>query len=518
LTLRLPTESEIEQALLAHPDLAQAALVVEEGHDRQRFQVAYVAVPSDRLQAAISRIDRAERDRRVSQWRRTFDHVYRRGAEDFAPSFVGWTSNFTNKPIPEAEMAEWLECTVARIRALGAKRILEVGCGVGLLLEKLAPGSVAYCGTDLSPVAVHRLREFTARRPALRHVKLLEREAVDFSGLASHSFDAIVLNSVVQYFPSIEYLRDVLEQAVRVVAPGGHIFVGDVRHFGLLQPFHSAVQFAKAPPTASGKWLKRRIALSIEQERELVIDPGFFRRMSNSMPRITGAEALLKRGSDNELTRYRYDAVLHVDRAPSPASGLVKEMDAASTTHEALLACLAQRPAPWVRLRRVLNSRIARDLALAVSLSTFDDSRSLKELDGQVAKGNVAASDPEIFWRLGEHAGYDVRISCSTGAPDDCFDVTFRDRGHGHLAPAPQVDADAAAAGRPEATRPMAAAFLQQLGMELGNILQAQFPDTQLPAAVIALDQGAFAEFTQTPSLVPPLAVDEYPGLERIEG
>jgi hypothetical protein len=51
-----------------------------------------------------------------------------------------------------------------------------------------------------------------------------------------------------------------------------------------------------------------------------------------------------------------------------------------------------------------------------------------------------------------------------------------------------------ASEGRPLATDPMAAAFLQHLGVALGNALRAQFPDAQLPAAVIALNRRDFAE------------------------
>lgn len=57
--------------------------------------------------------------------------------------------------------------------------------------------------------------------------------------------------------------------------------------------------------------------------------------------------------------------------------------------------------------------------------------------------------------------------------------------------------------GRPLATDPMAAAFLQHLGMELGDVLQAQFPDAKLPAAVIALNQRDFAEIVQASSNAP---------------
>ena len=394
--------NEIERALTAHPDVADAVVSVEESHDGRQFKVAFAAIHPDRLSAGKAKRLQAETDRRVTQWRRAFDQVYRHSPDSVAPSFVGWTSNFTNKPIPEAEMIDWLDCTIERIRALGARRILEVGCGVGLLVERLAPGCEVYCGTDLSPVAVHRLRAFSQSKAELRHVEFLEREATDLGGLSPQSFDAVVINSVVQYFPGIEYLHTVLEQAVKLVAPGGHIFVGDVRNLELLPVFHREVQSTKASEGVTPASLQRKILLSTAQERELVIDPQYFGGISEFIPQISAAEIQFKRGSSYELTRFRYDALLSVD--PEAAS-------------------------------------------------------------------------------------------------------KRKSRG-----PGPQMEAWISE-GRPLATDPMAAAFLQQFGMELSDALRGQFSEEQLPAAVIALSQRDFADIMPAPSIVP----DDPASQEQVE-
>jgi len=55
----------------------------------------------------------------------------------------------------------------------------------------------------------------------------------------------VILN--LQYFPSLDYLLCVLEGAVRAVAPGGFIFIGDVRSLPLLSAFHASVQLYQAP-------------------------------------------------------------------------------------------------------------------------------------------------------------------------------------------------------------------------------------------------------------------------------
>lgn len=200
-TLSSETCNKIASILMEHPCVMYASIVDEEGPTRQRYSVAYVVPSPERMEAANSRTYLEGRDKRINQWQTIFDQTYRFRHGDDAPNFVGWRNSYTNEAIPQIEMQEWLDGTIERVGALRPERVLEIGCGVGLLVETLSPRCRAYCGTDLSPVATSRLREFVGRRPNLRHVELVEREAINFDGLAPGSVDLVVLNSVVQYFP-----------------------------------------------------------------------------------------------------------------------------------------------------------------------------------------------------------------------------------------------------------------------------------------------------------------------------
>src|SRR5581483_10774841 len=102
-------------------------------------------------------------------------------------------SSYTHEPISEAEMREWVDATVTRILATNPQHILEIGCGTGLLLFRLAPHCSLYCGTDFSPTVLERVRREAARR-GLSHVRLLERAASDFTGIEAGEYDLIVLN------------------------------------------------------------------------------------------------------------------------------------------------------------------------------------------------------------------------------------------------------------------------------------------------------------------------------------
>src|ERR1700712_2989344 len=99
----LPARSDVEALLLEHPNVIDASLINEEGPDGHSYPVAYVVPHPERMKEAKTRIYLTDRDKRVAQWRKAFDQVYRLGRGDHAPTFVGWTSSYTNKPPPETE-------------------------------------------------------------------------------------------------------------------------------------------------------------------------------------------------------------------------------------------------------------------------------------------------------------------------------------------------------------------------------------------------------------------------------
>ena len=486
--------SEVEAFLLDHPDVIDASLINEEGPDGHGYPVAYVVPHAERMKEAKTRIYLTDRDKRVAQWRKAFDQVYRFGSDNHAPTFVGWTSCYTNKPIPQAEMQEWLDCTIERILSFRPEKVLEIGCGVGLLLQELAPKCSVYRGTDLSAVAVARLREFVASKPELRHVELFEREATNLDEQTPGSVDTVVINSVVQYFPDIHYLRTVLEKAARVVRSGGRIFLGDVRHFGLLPLFHGAVQLAKAPPEASARWLKRKVSLAIEQDRELVIDPQFFLELPGSNPRISSVEILLKRGkAHNELTRYRYDVVLHVGETNSALSRQEVEWQAGDLTVAELVSRFDRQQLASVNILNVPNRRLASDLAAVRRLWSADDRQLVGDIRRSTAAETDRGSDPEDFWKLSDTPARDVRVSWSPHSADGDFDVVLvsRDRSPGALLQRSANVLPALRPGRP-ATDPLAVAFMQQLGLELQQLLSNRLPEARLPAAVFAVNELPF--------------------------
>jgi SAM-dependent methyltransferase len=210
--------------------------------------VAYVVAAEGALRGAVHSEESTERSaEHVSQWHGLWEQTYEQPSnEDAAFNIAGWNSSYTGELVPAEEMREWVDATVERIAARRPGRVLEIGCGTGLLLARLAPACDVYLGTDFSPRALDHVRKLIATRRDLSHVELLQRAADDFQGVEPRSFDTVIINSVAQYLPSIEYLRAVLKAAVAAVSPGGRIFVGDVRNLPLLKAFHASVQCHRA--------------------------------------------------------------------------------------------------------------------------------------------------------------------------------------------------------------------------------------------------------------------------------
>jgi amino acid adenylation domain-containing protein len=475
---------EIEAQLLAQREVRQA-IVLSQGEADQKRLLAYVVPDEDGVRGATSPTDVSSRSELVTHWESVFDATYE--IERTAPSFQGWNSSYSDQPIPEIEMREWLQNTVERIRALRPERILEVGCGAGLLVEQLAPAARVYAGTDLSARAVNGLRAWAETQPQLAHVRLRQAEATDFSGIQPGEFDTVVLNSVAQYLPDVDYLLAVLEGAARVLAPRGQLFIGDLRHLAHVPLLHASVQLHKASAQTSVRQLKNRIARAVSQDKELVLDPAFFHALAAHLG-MGSVEISLKRGGfDNELTRYRYDVAIRKDSVERPTA---RVFDACGTDAvERLAAHLKAHRPPAVLLRAVPNRRMSRDLAAWRLLESLEGRSTVGELLSRLERTERVGIDPQTLWALGDEHGYHVRISWSEQHTDGAFDVEFIDPARLALVTRAHQLADPPASWRVFASDPARAVLMQQLGPRLRERLAQVLPEYMVPAHFIVLDQ-----------------------------
>ena len=346
--------AEVETVLRAHVGVRDAVVAPKAVGDSGHRLVAYV-VPET--------FDPGQRRRRrlADHWRAIWTREYDAIRDDLDdPTFntAGLRSSYDGQPIAAPALRENVEQTCARIRALEPKRILDLGCGSGLMLFPLAPECAHYAGVDFSSEAIADLERET-KRLGLTNVSLLEQGVDASAHIEAGSYDVVLLNTVIQYFPDTEYLAAVLDNALRALRPGGVVFVGDVRELGALDAFHASVVRAKADGDDDPRSLRRELRRVADRETELVFDPGWFETFAAARPSVTAVEVAYKEGRfRNELVDYRYDVILRKGGAAArPEPDLIYDGDADGPSLDGLWRGLAESPAECVLIRNLLNLR-----------------------------------------------------------------------------------------------------------------------------------------------------------------
>jgi amino acid adenylation domain-containing protein len=444
---------EIEAALSAEPLVRHAAVSVVDDVAGDPAIVAYIVADMARAKGQASELAREQGD----DWQRAWDDAYEgsgeRPASPIDPTFDtrGWSSSYDAKPIPADQMGEWLEATVARVRSLQPRRILEVGCGTGMLLFRLARSCEAYVGADFSRRGLANIAAHLGLLgESSRHVTLVQSDAADLSGVPDGSVDTAVLNSVLQYFPSVAYAMIVLERIVQKVGPKGSVFVGDVRDRALHAALWTSVHLFNAEPRTTGPELRERVERSLAHERELLLDRAFFGALPGRMPRIASARLLLKRGrAESEMTRFRHDVVLRLDdperAGDEPAPSRSDDWSGSRMALGDLRAALSGgRRSAW-RVHGIPNARVLPFVLASRWLRKEGYEGTAQALRREVAARAAGAVHPEDVWQMAEANGMSAELTPSA-AGEELFDALF--------APRSEAARSARPSGRNQAERP----------------------------------------------------------------
>ncbi|MFC7518939.1 amino acid adenylation domain-containing protein [Herbaspirillum sp. GCM10030257] len=480
---------EIEARLAEHPAVREAAVVARDNGPDDKRLIAYLTARTDFTQEEALQLAHEH----IAEWSRLYDQTYDdKSFEQAKPgfNFVGWRSSYTHQPIPDVEMHEWLDATLRRVRGLNPRRVLEIGCGTGMILLNVAPACERYVGTDLSRKTVEQLSRHIRSDPELNaRIVLVHGNAADLSGVPQECYDTVILNSVVQYFPNSEYLFEVLAGAAGKVAAGGRIFIGDVRHHGLLEAFHLSVQLAQPTPGLSTAQLRTRIRQKARQDPELLLDPEWFMSLRENIPGISAVQILPKESAhQNEMSAYRYDVVLTI-AAPADTEHVPHwiDCDAAGWGAAEIGRAIIDSPHALIGLRSVFNPRVG---PVARMLDQIQEGQpSPGTIDAgrdSLAEAGMTCADLAGFCR---QRGYLFELSWYPTDKSGAYHAVVSKSGTlpvidwQHNTPAP-----VAGNRLSHANDPLQAKRLASLQREVRAHLALKLPEHMVPAAIHTLD------------------------------
>lgn len=141
------------------------------------------------------------------------------------PSFDEWTDRYESGGwdyLGGVHQLGQYSMLAGYLSYLGAESILDIGCGSGLLRERMdSVPFKRYVGIDPVPAAIERAQGLADERTEFVLGDVSEKEL--------GTFDAVVFNEVLYCVPEPERL---LARAHELVSPGGHLLTSNIRHPG----------------------------------------------------------------------------------------------------------------------------------------------------------------------------------------------------------------------------------------------------------------------------------------------
>ncbi|KAB5589352.1 Non-ribosomal peptide synthetase [Ceratobasidium theobromae] len=338
----------------------------------------------------------------------------------------GWTSGLDRRKFTEFEMTEWLDSTINRILELGCfenglrPRVLEIGCGTGMILFRLAGLCESYTGVDLLPSAVAQVQKH-ARAQGMDHVNVHVSPAHLFNQVVGDDqFDLV--SRMTFCAKKATYLQKVLNQAGERLTPSGYLFFGDIKNYALAPQFAVAAGLANKPQ--STRELLDEMTAHHKKEPEMLISPAYFNHLALNSPRYGTSMTCLKMGTGvTDMNMFRFDVIMQPRRSSeSHGSQLHEIVPPQGFSLGDVSSTLAASPLPVV-IRGLKNKRVADSYHL--SSRTLDESRELDQVifDAREYQNEEDVHDPDQFVNYIMESGQFKAVPlCSLSQPE-CFDL-----------------------------------------------------------------------------------------------
>lgn len=417
--------AEIEAIIKTHPMIKEITVVPQENKSSEKFLTAFFSRYKE-----IPIKNRKKEN--INSWANIYEEIYEAPLKINDPTFntAGWRDSYSGNLIPEVEIRELVNNTIERILSLKPSNVLEIGCGTGLLLFPLAPLCKKYWGTDISLQGISYIKNIVKNNHHFQNIELQHKSAEKINELNNQYFDTIIINSVIQYFPNIQYLTDVIEKSINLLRETGKIFIGDIRNLDLLQEFHASKCFKLMPSNTSCKTFKAKLLESMTNEDQLLISPSFFRGLKSKFPQIKHIQIQPRRGvHSNELILFRYDAILHIN-----TSLPIRKVNWLQWNQEWSLNKIKEhiklKQPEILAFRNIPNKRL---IELTKKLELINNSYPQQYISSVYSSLEFQSScslDPEEVHIFSKEAEYECEVSWYNSYKGGAYDLFFKSRKH----------------------------------------------------------------------------------------
>ncbi|MDA8527288.1 amino acid adenylation domain-containing protein [Opitutaceae bacterium] len=249
----------------------------------------------------------------------------------------GWRSSYTGELLSREVMDQYGENIREKLapNLKSSDRILEVGCASGISMFRLAPLVAHYHGTDLSARILNWTKQEMERRE-VTNITLEHLPAHELRSVTERDFDWIIINSVIQCFSGLNYLRQVLRQAIDLLGDHGTLFLGNIWDQDSKNEFEAELQAYRREHADEG------VRTKVDRSEDLFIARAFWHDLQKEWPEIAGIEFSTMRGTaESELSRFGYDTLIRIDKnkqlpvdSPTAPTKLKQQLDARALSRQ----------------------------------------------------------------------------------------------------------------------------------------------------------------------------------------
>ncbi len=459
----------------------------------------------------------------MQRWQQEWEFLYKEAQKNTVVSGDNdidrnVTAALTNdKKLLQDAYDEWLSHTLETIKLLKPKKILEIGTGGGQILKEIAKGCEYFVATDFSETSIKAFKDYIDKNSdKYPPHKLFVLPAESELPIDGEKFDTIIINSVIQYFPDVDYLLRVIKNSIKYLSENGCIYIGDVQGFSLLKNFHINDQIKHINDNTTVGNLKAIVKNRVDNEQELVVDPYFFYSLIEKIKEIGLIKAKPRRGKiNNETTLYHYDVFIFKSENSVNKSVYEIEWNPDSINPEKLVKSLNNDEFNLIRIKNIFNKRLNENLTVEKNIESAGSEIKVKDLIDRI-KTDSYGEEPYELLEAFESKSLRAEILIPPDSDLTFFDlVIYRNNietNHLYFYDLKKYEKKEHSFNDPKSK------FIKEkITSELKISLIEQLPDYMIPSFIIPIDKFPLTPNNKTDKkALTELAIDEIPMVKNL--